>query len=52
MKSFILSQDRPHLYLIQDTIALQDGPEKNSKSDHSATEHDLSTAWKNRISSV
>lgn len=46
IKSFFLSRDRPQLYLIQD-IALQNGPERSSKSDHRATEHDLSTAWKN-----
>lgn len=51
MNSFILSWDGPQLYLIQD-IALQDGPEKSNKSDHRATEHDPSTAWKNWISSV
>lgn len=51
MKSYILSQDRSQLYLIQD-IVLQDSPKKSSKSNHRATEHDLSTAWNNWISSV
>lgn len=51
MKKFILPRDRPQLCLIQD-ISLQDDPEKSKKSDHGATGHDLSTAWKNWISSV